>query len=131
MIRKNYKKGYFAFLGIFVIFSITVVVALSLSFLSFYRLKNTNLLEDIVQARKLADTCAETALELVRQGTAEPAGSLNLFGGSCTYSTTGEGVNKTIEAEATLDDVTKRVEITTSAISPEIIVDSWQEVESF
>ena len=50
----------------------------------------------------------------------------------CDYEVINTGgENRTIQAQATVNNDTRRVKITLTQLSPTIMVDTWEEVASF
>ncbi len=74
------------------------------------------------EVRMLAQYCGENLLMQVRNNPATNAsGTLSYNSGSCTYSITGTSPTKTISIVATKNNLYKRLTITTSQVTPEIL----------
>lgn len=93
----------------------------------------TNLnLQQASQARMLANTCAEEALQLLADtGVATASGNLSLYGGSCSYAIFMENGTVIVTAIGTSGTSLKRVKIIVSSLAPSVVLSSWQEVSSF
>ena len=81
------------------------------------------------QAKLNAESCVDEALERIRQNTSYSSSfTLNLTKGNCTASVSGSGSVKTIITSGSVGNTLRNIEVTTSALNPTIIVDSWQEL---
>jgi hypothetical protein len=82
------------------------------------------------QAGTMADTCAEEALEQIRESDSfTGTNNVTIDSQSCSYTVTNTGgTTRSITANSTVNNITRRVSITITAISPSIVVSSWQEV---
>jgi len=78
----------------------------------------------------MADTCAEEALEQIRESDSfTGTNNVTIDSQSCSYTVTNTGgTTRSITANSTVNNITRRVSITITAISPSIVVSSWQEV---
>lgn len=81
------------------------------------------------KARSLVNSCAEIALENMRQNmNYSGSGSFTVDGNTCDYTVTNTGGdNRTISVSGVIGSVTRRLQISTSAFNP-ITISSWQEV---
>ena len=126
------KKGYIALTTVLIVGMVASVIMVSLLALGlgYSRTSNTTALS--MQARSLSNACAEEALRqirLVNTYTATNA-TLSLGGGSCVYTVTNTGGNtRQIDTTATVQTIVRRVRVTTSALSPKIVISSWQEIQ--
>lgn len=89
--------------------------------------------EQGLAARLLADSCAERALEEIRESASfSGSDTLTYSNGSCSYAVINEGgQNRTIEASGAVADALQRVELTLTQINPTITVAAWREVDAF
>lgn len=85
------------------------------------------------QARSLANTCSETALQLIRNDiNYSGSGGLALSTGTCSYTViNGGSSNRTINASGTSNNVVRKNKIIIDQINPLINIVSWQEVADF
>ncbi len=79
------------------------------------------------QARALADSCAEHALQLIRNNSSfVGSGSLTIGSNSCSY-TVNAGAPQFITTSATFGIATKNVRVNLSATSPNPVISGWFE----
>lgn len=130
-IKKN-QKGYAILLIVLILSAASLIIVTSLLIWGFYFNKTSLDLEKSKQALGLADACAETALQQIRDDE-NYAGTdnISLGEGSCEYVVSGTSPNKTIQATGTSDTTIRKVLITTDQIDPQINISSWQEVNNF
>lgn len=130
--QKN-NQGFVTLIAVLVVAAIGTAVALSLILLGSGASRTSFSMEQSYQAKTLADTCAESALQQIRtysyySGTS----SATLGKGNCEYTATNDGGNnRTIEASGTVGNVTRRVKIIVNKIDPLINTSFWQEVADF
>ncbi len=129
--KYNYnQKGYVALLGVIVIgaAATTIAVSLLIAGADFARMGLS--LEQSAQSRALVDACAEEALQNIRDNEDFSGnGSLTLEGDACDYSVAiEEGENRTIQVNAQVDQVTRKLEIKLNQLNPKLNVTSWQEL---
>ena len=82
-----------------------------------------------VQARQLANACAEVALETIRENSAYTGTGTQIIGQqTCTYTVANTGgTTRLITAASTIYSVTRRISITISAVNP-VTTSTWQEI---
>jgi hypothetical protein len=126
--QKN--KGFSTLFIVIIIGSVALGLILSLSTSSFWNVKSSLNSKNSEQTRALTDSCAEVALEIMRENNAfVGSGSVTLNSNTCNYtiSNTG-GNNRSIVVSGTINDVVRKVQITTKAFNP-MKINSWQEVQ--
>lgn len=121
--------GYVTLISVLIVGAVGTSIVLSLLLLGSASSRTTFTYEQSLQAKNLADACAEDALEQIRTSTAfTGSGNLTIGQGSCTYLvTSGGGENRTITASGTVGSVIRKVTISITDIDPSIVVNSWQE----
>lgn len=126
-------KGFATLVSVLLVGVIGLAISVSLLLLGMSSSRTSFAFEQSMQAKALADACAEEALEQIRDSTPfTGSGALALGQGSCTYTVTSQGgSNRTITAVGTVSSMTRRVSITINQINPTINVTSWQEVADF
>jgi hypothetical protein len=81
-----------------------------------------------------ADSCAEEALEKLREGVYYTGGETLTFSeGNCqiqTISGTGN-FNRTVQTTGTVGTIIRKVEVIVSTVHPAITITSWKDVPSF
>lgn len=128
------QKGYVALMTVIIVGVISSAIVTSL--LTFSIIYNKNSITKINSqiALSYAESCAEEALRLVRLKTYNASGSVDLDGDAiddCNYSISGSIPSLTITssnlASSSVLSV-KKLQIVTSAVSPQINILSWEEV---
>ncbi|MFA5771090.1 MAG: hypothetical protein WC894_06405, partial [Patescibacteria group bacterium] len=88
--------------------------------------------EQSSKARSLTDTCAEIALENIRENSSYSGSvSLSLGDGLCLFSVALTNGIWTINASGTVGAIVRRAKVVVTSASPKINVSSWQEVADF
>jgi len=91
-------------------------------------------LEQSYQAKSLADACAEKALNSIRESTDYAGNELIPFEkGSCEIlPVVNPGTQSPmIKTKATVGNAVRKVQVTVSEVTPQIKIQSWQEVADF
>ena len=126
-------KGFILLLSVLVVGTVALGIALSAVLLSTDSHRTSLAVLQSNQARALADACAEQALEAIRTDDGfTGTGNLTLGEGSCSYTVTDLGdENRNIESTATVDNITRRVEVGIDQIFTTINISAWTEVDDF
>lgn len=125
------KEGYIALTTVLIVGVVASVIMVSLLTLGLGYTRSSNSEYLSIQAKTLANACAEDALRQIRANTSFTATNttINLGSGSCTYSVTNTGgTNRTIDVSGAAASVTRKLQIFITAISPKITISSWQEI---
>ena len=127
------SRGYVALVSVLVVSAVGLAVASSLLLLGLSYSKSSLALSQSDIAKSLADACAEDALQHIRDNTAySGTATLNLNGDSCSSTvTSGIGQIRNINASGSKNGVVRKVKVSISAHTPQIIISSWQEVADF
>lgn len=129
MLNKNIN-GFATLIAVLVTGAIGTVILLATMQLGFGATHNSLLYQRQAQAKMLADACVEKVLnELTVPYTGSQNISLGL--GNCAVTVTGATLPKTIEATGTVDNITQKVTLIVTAISPSIEITDWSYVSSF
>jgi hypothetical protein len=84
------------------------------------------------QARVLATSCAEEALQVILEtSTTSRVDTLTLNDGSCSYTISKPSSSVIINATGNYGSLVKRVQVVLSTSSPSIVLSSWQDVSDF
>lgn len=128
-----YNKGYSLLLAVLIIGAIAVAITVSLLLLGIDSSETSFSLEQSKKARGLANACAESALQEIRNSTPfTGSDTINFSDGSCSYTVTNDGgSNRSIESSGTVGDVVKKISVSIDQINPDINIVSWQEVADF
>lgn len=126
-------SGYVTLLALLIVGAIGMSVGVALMLSGVGGLKNSGSYESAHKARALAMTCAEEALEVIRENSSfSGSNNLNLGGNTCNYTVTNTGgENRSIATSATVGTITSKVLVLIDAINPKINIASWQEVADF
>jgi hypothetical protein len=126
----NNQKGFVTLMSVIIIGSVGLVLAALLYMSSIWAIKTSGDDAFSVQARKAADACVETALQKIHDSTSfSGSDNIVLGSGSCSYLVTNTGgTNRTISATGTASSLYRKDSVSITAVSPKIIVSSWQEV---
>lgn len=124
------SRGYITLVAVIIVGAVGVSVSLSLLWLGAGTSRSSLARQQSDQAKALANTCAEEALRQIRDSTPySGTGNLTLGQGTCTYTVTvGSGEARTITASGTVGTIKRKISISLTAINPQIVVSSWQEV---
>ena len=130
--RQN-NFGYIAILSILIVGAIGTVVVLSLILLGLNSSRTSFAVNQSEQAKLLADTCAEEALQVLWDNPSFiGSDNLTVAGGSCSYTIIDlGGVSREIRSAGSIGSLVRKVKVIISQIKPSIKVISWQEVPDF
>lgn len=123
------EHGYIALISVLIVGAAALAIAVSLLITGTDTQRVTGGAQASMQARKLADACAEEALQKINETSSFTGnGDLNLGQGSCTYTVTNTGgSNRTITTSGTVNEAIRKVQVYVT-ITTSINVTSWQEV---
>ncbi len=124
------NNGYITLVSVLIIGAIGIAIATSMVLLGIGFSRTGFALEQSIQAKGLANACAEEALQQINDSTPFTGiGNLTFGQGTCDYTVTSQGgQNRTITSTGTVDDVVRKVEVVINQINPTINVVYWQEV---
>jgi hypothetical protein len=131
LLPKN--RGFGLLLIVIVVGAMGTVLAFSLGATGSMALKTSKVFEKGVEARGLAQACAEIALQEIRDSDSfSGSGNLTIGSGTCTYAVTDTGGNsREITSSGIIDDVTRKTRVLIDGINPHINVLSWKEVADY
>ncbi len=131
--KHNNQSGYIAILSILIVGAIGTVVVMSLILLGLNSSRTSFAVNQSEQAKLLADTCAEEALQVLWDNPNFIGnGNLTLAGGRCDYTVVNlGGTSREIRASGEIGSLVRKVKVIISQIKPSIKVTSWQEVPDF
>lgn len=123
-------RGYVLLAAMLVIGAVGTTIATSLVLMGVSSLQSGGAIADSVEAKALANACAERALqEIWLSASFAGTATLPLGNGSCTYTVTNTGgENRTISVSGTRGTVTRRATITVNEVTSSVGVNSWGEV---
>ena len=128
--NKIMKKGFSTLYIVIILGSVSLGLVLMMTTSNFWAVKSGIIVKKNSQSKALANACAEVVLELMRESNNfVGVGNVTIGTSNCNYNVTNiGGMNRSIYITSIVDDVFKKLLITTNAFNP-IIVSSWQEVE--
>lgn len=127
------NQGFVTIVGVLVAGLIATAISSAILFFGVGFSSSVLSIQQAYQAKGLARICADSGLlkihdDIVFIG----SGNLTLGAGSCSYAVTSTGgSSRKVVSTGTVGTITKKIEITISALSPKIVVSSWQEVADF
>ena len=127
--KMNLKKGFSTLFIVIILGAIGLSVAFSLSTSSVWSTRGSNDTKNSNKAKSLTNTCAEVALEAMRENNNYTGVSnLVLDGNTCTYTVTNTGgTTRSLVISGTVGDVVRKINITTGTFNP-LVISSWLEV---
>lgn len=129
----NMNKGFITLISVLIVGAIGTAIAVSLILLGLSSSRTSFAIEQSNQAKALANSCAEEALQQIRDSTPYTgSGNLSFGQGTCSYTVTSQGgQNRTITASGTVGTIVRKVQVVINTITPLIGVVSWQELPDF
>ena len=126
-------KGYITLISTLIVGAISLSIGLSLLMLGTDSSRKTLVEQQSLQARSLATTCAEAALQEIRNDTGFSGTDTIVVGqGECTYTVTIlVGESRDIESTGTVGAVIRKVHVTLDQINPSINLTLWEDVADF
>ncbi len=125
------KKGFITLVSVIILAATAGIVGAGALLISTDSANANKIVLNSKIATYSAEACIEQALELIRvTPTYTGGGSLVVGGVTCNYvvSNLVDLINKQVTTNAVVDGVTKEFVITTSAINPQIVINSWTEI---
>lgn len=128
--RITVYSGYVALLSVIIVGAIGITMTIGILLFGIGSSRNSFAVEQSTQAWALTNMCVEEALQQIREVSLfAGSGVVSAGQGACEYSVTNQGgENRLLVATGTVETLTRHTELTISAISPQIIIDSWQEL---
>jgi hypothetical protein len=126
------KEGYVTLISVLIVSAVGLAIAISVLLLGINSTKTSLVIEQSDEARVLANTCVDEALERIRRNSAYTGTvTLNLGNGSCSYivQDTG-GTSRQIDSTGTIGTIVRKVQVILDQVSPMNVV-TWQDVADF
>lgn len=126
---KSNEQGYVALLSVLILGSVATAVGVALLVTGTDAQREILITQQSVQARGLADACAEEALQQLHDNSAfAGTNNLTLATGSCNYTVVSTGPStRTVTTTAAAGNVVRKVQVYVTMSSSSISVTSWQE----
>ena len=126
---KTKKQGFVTLFSVRLLGLIAVELATALLFFGADASRSSISIEESNNAKALTNACTEEALQQLKNSPSFSGnGSLTFTVGTCSYTVSGSGPNRTIIASSTVGASVRKTSIATDQITPKIHVSSWQEV---
>lgn len=125
----NNSEGYVALITVLIVGAVATAVSLTLLLTGTDSQRATLVSQQSMQARQLANACAEEALQQIHDSTSfTGTNNLSLGQGTCSYTVTNTGgSNRTIATTGTVGTTTRKNQISATIGSSSISVISWFE----
>lgn len=127
-------NGYISLISVIIVGSVVLLISVSILILGINQSKGGLLAENSAEARALSNACAEkTLMHLKDNANYTGNETITLGNGQCTIETIENlgGESRIIKTQGTTNNVVNKLQIEISAINPQIIYSSWQEVSDY
>lgn len=123
------SKGYIALLTVLIVGAASLAIALSVLLRGSESRKMAQAEQLSIQSRKLADACAEEALQQIHDSTSfTGTNNLTFSTGTCSYTVTNTGgSNRSITSSGNANGVVRKDAISATIGAVTISIVSWQE----
>lgn len=127
------KKGFVALISVIIVGSIILSIAVFMIMINLNASQNSLVIKKSDQARALAGTCSELALQqIIDDNNFSGLVELSLLEGSCSYDVIVlAGENRTVNSSGQVGRIIRKEKIIIDQINPSINIVSWQEVADF
>lgn len=122
------QKGFSLLLAVLVFGTVGSSIALYLLLTGSRAYHAADILKKSHQAQKLADACAELALNALSQCPTVLTATVDIDGNQCSYLIEPRDPGAIITAQATVDSLVRRVKVDVTNTSSSIQIGSWQEI---
>jgi len=130
MVKNTEQSGYVALMAVLIMGAATLAIGLSLLASGTDNQRMVLVEQQSTRARALVNACTEEALQQIHDNMTY-AGTTNLTieTESCQYTVTSTGTStRTIDANATIGNTTRRLKVYVTISTTSISIISWQEV---
>ena len=130
VMKRHGESGYIALLAVLILGAAATAISLALLNIGADSQRSTLLEQQSRQARALAASCAQEALQQIHDNIAySGTGNVSLGQGSCTYTVTvTAGTTRTITNVATVGNVVRKSQAYVTIGASAISISSWQEI---
>jgi len=127
LFRSN--DGYIALFTVIIVGAATMAIALTLLLTGTDVQRSALITQQSIQARQLANACAEEALQIIHDNTAYTGtGTLTFETGTCSYTVSSTGTStRAVTATGTVSSTVRKVTANVTIGASSISVSSWQE----
>lgn len=128
-LNKNMNKGFGTLFIVIILGSASLALTLWITTSSFWSIRSS--IDNTVgkQAKALTDSCADVALETMRENNSYfGTNTVTINNNTCTYTVANTGGNnRTISISGSIGSITKKLQITSTGFNP-IVISNWQDV---
>lgn len=130
--RKN-EKGYILLYAVIIFAAVILAISIYSADLATFSTKAFISARKSKQARYLADTCAETALQKIwDDNNFVGSDNISLYGGECDYQVTNTGGDtREIRASGEINNIIRKVKVSVLIAGGQVGIVSWKEVSDF
>ncbi|MEO6729460.1 MAG: hypothetical protein ABIM99_06080 [Candidatus Dojkabacteria bacterium] len=131
-VKKNNKKAYVTLISVIILGAISILVLTTTIAIDTESIFATDVMDQGKQAKAFADTCAERAIDSLKQNnTYTGTETVNFTSGSCTLgAVSGSGnSNRVFLSTGIFKNATRKVSVTVTTVNPTTVIGSWQEVQ--
>lgn len=124
------QNGYIALIAVLVMGAVAVTVTSTLLFTGVDSQREIKVAQSSAQAAQLATACAEDALQSMHDNTSFTGnGFVSLTTGNCAYVVASTGAStRTIDANATINNVTRKIKVYVTINLSSLSITSWQDI---
>lgn len=126
------SRAYITLLTVIILSSIAAVMITTVLIISTENFQANQRLRQTLEAKALAETCAEFAISKLKDNLAYAGSeSLSLSYGTCNVQAiTGSGnSNRTITTDSTVGSSIRREQVVITTVDPLTTISSWQEIQ--
>jgi hypothetical protein len=129
--RKS-REGYVALLSVIALGAVGLAITVSLLTSGITFSKTNFEVQQKIQSRMAATSCAEEAMQqILDTGIETGSGILTIGSSTCSYTISSTSTNLLVQAVGTSTSVVTRLNIILASSTPRIKLSSWQEVGDF
>jgi hypothetical protein len=130
--NKSSPRGYIALLSVIALGAVGLAVTTSLLLTGLLSSRTNFTMQQKIQARMAATSCAEEALrQILDTEITSGTGTLMFETGSCTYTVTSTSSSPLVQAQGVSGTAVSKINVILASSTPRIKLSSWQEVEDF
>ncbi len=132
IVKPKNKRAYVTLISVIILGAISILVLTTTLVVDTESIFATDAMDQGKQARFFADSCAERAIDLLKQNnTYAGTQTFTFTSGSCTVgAVSGTGnTNRTFTTTGVFENATRRDTVTVTTVNPTTVIGSWQEVQ--
>jgi hypothetical protein len=130
--KASSPRGYIALLSVIALGAVGLAITTSLILTGILSSRTNFAIQQQIQARIAATSCAEEALrQILDTEITSGTGTLTFESSSCVYTITSTSSSPLVQAEGISGAVISKINVILASSSPRIKLSSWQEVGDF